>query len=387
MTVNVLLRKSYKAKDGTYPIVIRVEHGGKQRVISVGYRVKEAFWKAGEVSGRHPSAQLINSAISTKLAEVKKYLADCSLHNKPVHLDLIGTGKQSYSFTEYLEHRAKQYRAQGKPIMWRKVDRFARELRQAFGREVHFDDITADSLRELDRHLINNGNGQNTRHKKFKFLTEFYAHAIDEGKAPAPNPFKKYKINPKPVKKEKLSQAEITAIEDLKLKPGPVNDARNLFLFAFYCHGLRFGNCVLLRRKDINNGRIEIRSSKGNKHLNIKIHSKLQMLIDCYPSKDFVFPFVKAMPEGEEEKIKLIASLNTIANRNLKIIQGLAEIKKKLTFHLSRHAFAYLLMQKTDSIHVIKEALGHSDYRTTEIYLKALDHSVIDAETRKLYGD
>jgi hypothetical protein len=39
------------------------------------------------------------------------------------------------------------------------------------------------------------------------------------------------------------------------------------------------------------------------------------------------------------------------------------------------------------NLHVIKDALGHSESRTTEIYLKALDDERLDKEMDKLYGE
>lgn len=271
--------------------------------------------------------------------------------------------------------------------MRRKVERFAKELRLCFGREVFFEDMTPDNLRELENWQIDQENVENTRHKKFKFLDEFYGQAIAEGKAPASNPFNKHKIVTKPVKKEKLTDKEIKAIENLQLKPGAVNDARNLFLFSFYFKGMRFGNCIMLRREGVRDGRVYIRTSKGGKYISIKIHSRLQAILDIYPEGEFVFPFVDNEPEDPEEYLKLVGSRNTIVNRNLKIVAALAEIKKELTFHTARHTFAYLLKQKTHSVLVIQDALGHSDSRTTEQYLKALDDEILDPEMEKLYGE
>lgn len=387
-TVNVIIRKSYKAKDGSYPIVIRVEHARKQRLISVGYKVQEAFWKAGRVSSKHPDSSIINSAIASKEAMVKKYLADCQLHDKPIRLDLIGTGRQSYSFTEYLQHRARQYEAAGQPVMHDKVSRFVKELKAARGGEVYFDDVTLDFLRELDRYMIDQKNVQNTRHKKFKFLSEFYAHAIEEGKAPLPNPFHGYKINPTPVKKEKLTAAEIAAIENIPLNPGPVNDARNLFLFAFYCKGARFGNCIMLRWEHVRGGRVYIKASKGGKFLSTKIHTRLQAILDQYPKGEFVFPFVDHEPEEKRAYLKLVGKRNTVVNRNLKVVAGLTDpiITKELTFHISRHSFAYQLKQNTDNINIIQDSLGHADQRTTQIYVQALGDEILDKEMEKLYG-
>lgn len=383
-STNTLL-KEYVSQDGTQQIIIRVEHAGRQRFIPVGHKVTAKQWADGKVI-KHPDQVLINSAIASKEAEIKRYLAECQLHGKPIHLDLIGTGRASYSFTEYLDHRAAQYKEREKIVMDRKVRRFAFELRACAGREVFFEDVDLDFLRQLEQWQIKQGNGDNTRHKKFKFLREFYGHAIKEGKAPSPNPFSSYKIMAKPVRKDKLTEAEIKKIEDLKLAPGPVADARNLFLFSFYAKGQRFEVCTILRRDQVREGRIHFRTNKGNDYISVKIHARLQAILDQYPTGEFVFPFVKAIPDTKEKYLKMIASINTGVNSNLKIVAALAKLTTNLTVHMARHSFAYQLKKVTDSINVIQDSLGHSDQRTTQIYLKSLDDEILDKEMDKLYG-
>ncbi|WP_350340315.1 tyrosine-type recombinase/integrase [Paraflavitalea speifideaquila] len=44
---------------------------------------------------------------------------------------------------------------------------------------------------------------------------------------------------------------------------------------------------------------------------------------------------------------------------------------------MARHTFAFHLKHTSDNIHVIKDALGHSDSHTTEIYLENLDDEVL----------
>jgi len=387
-TVTVLLNDRYKSKDDTFPIILKVEHQGQRRKIAIGYRVTKAAWneKERQVKGKHPDAILINAAISEKEREAKRYLADCKLHGKPVRLDLIGTGRASYSFTEYLDRRAAQYKAAGKIVMDRKVRRFALEMRTAFGSEIYFEDVNLDWLRRLEQHQIDNGNVENTRHKKFKFLCEFYQHAISEGKAAAPNPFKSYKIVTKPVKKNKLSADQIKAIEELQLAPGPVNDARNIFLFSFYAKGQRFEVCATLQRRQVGEGRIQFRTNKGNEHLSVKIHARLQSILDQYSSGDFIFPYIKELPTDPTRYLSAVASANTMVNKNLKIVGQLAKLKIPLTMHIARHSFAYQLKGVTDNVNIIQDALGHSDQKITQVYLKALQDDVLDKEMEKLYG-
>lgn len=386
-TVNPILRTAYKSKDGTYPIVIRVIDGRNQKLFPVGYKIPEKFWAQEKVSSKHPQATLINSVIASKEAEIRRYLADCQLHGKPIHLDLIGTGRASYSFTDYLRHRARQYEQAGKIIMKRKLYRYVDELLSLDGREIYFEEVNLDLLRRLEQKQVDNGNVENTRHKKFKLMSEFYSHAMAEGKAPAPNPFKAYKIAAKPVKKDKLSGEQIAAIEGLKLKPGPIADARDLFLFSFYTKGQRFEVCVTLRRDQVRAGRIFFRTNKGNDHISVKIHARLQAIIDRFiDGGELLFPFLKSIPQDPEEYINAIGSLNTTFNKNLKIVASLAGIPIPVSFHLARHAFAWQLKQVSDNVNVIQDALGHSDQRTTQIYLKALEDERLDGEMEKLYG-
>lgn len=406
-TVKPLLDTRYKSKDNTYPVIVRVRHGNQVRDMPTGWKITTVHWKGDHVGGKHPEAEYINSKISDLESQAKSYIADCKMKNRPINLDLIGQQRASYSFNAFLLHRAKQYAANEMYVMEAKVRRFDREFRVCFtpglsfddldedtrlkrslrGNETYFDDINQDLLRVYETFLISQGNGNNTRHKKFEFLGKFYTEAVNDGKAQEPNPFKLYKIAPKPVRKEKLTEEELKAIEDLPLKPGSVNDARNLFLFSYYCKGNRFENCVTFRRSDIAEGRAMFRTNKGNKYISVKIHARLQAIVDAYPDGEFLFPYIKAMPAGKKAYKGMIDSLNVIVNRNLKIVAQLAGISKLLTFHIARHSFAYHLKKKTDSIHVISDSLGHSKSSTTEVYLKALDDEYLDKELDKLYGE
>lgn len=390
-TVKIILDKRYASQDKTYPVVIRVHHKGERKYVPIGFKVKDSQFKEGAVI-KHSDAKVMNSRIASKFAEANKYLADCNVHGKKIRLDLIGTDKNSYSFTDYLSHRARQYKENGQIVMWQKLTRFVKELQDHFGGDVLFEDITPDSLRTFESYLkkeikgFKKANSDNTRHKKFKFLQEYYSKAIEEGKAESPNPFKSHKINKKPVLKEKLSKAEIAAIEDLDLSKGPINDARNLFLFSYYAKGSRFANCVTLLRKQIHGGRVHIKMNKGEKYISVKMHGRLEKILNQYKGKHLVFPFLEEIPEDPQEFISVIGGRNTTVNKSLKVIAALCEIKVRLTFHAARHSFADHLKQTSDNINVIQDALGHSDQRTTQIYVKSLGDERLDKEMEKLYG-
>jgi len=70
-----------------------------------------------------------------------------------------------------------------------KLRRMDKELQECTGREIYSDELTQDVLRKYDQWLISAGNQANTSHKKFERFRYFYNCAMQEGRAPGPNPF------------------------------------------------------------------------------------------------------------------------------------------------------------------------------------------------------
>jgi integrase len=392
-TIKTILNTKYKSKDGIYPIVIRIIDGKNQRLHPVGYKVKEKYFEAGQVTEKHPECDIINSVIDEEILKAKKYFADCRIKNIPVDLDLIFKEIKSHSFTGYLRHRVKQHKEAGQKEMEFKVNRYIKEFGFCFGREIYFNEVNADLLRMFDTWLMKEDeeinkvpNSANTRAKKFEFLGKYYGNAIDEGKAQSPNPFKKYKIKTTPVKKEKLSEEAIKAMEELPLKEGYLKLCRDLFLFSYYCKGLRFENCISMPKSAIINGRLVYTINKGNRPMSTLIHPKLQALIDAHISNDTDTIFGRFnLDDMKKNKRKVIGSENAYINKGLKDIAMMIGIKG-FSFHQARHSFAFHLKKISNNIHVIKDSLGHAKTSTTESYLQSLDDEFLDNEVGKLYG-
>ena len=382
MTVYPYLDTRRTRKKGLYSLYIRVISGDKIKLLPTGYKISPSQWAKNTVV-RHSDAAIINARVSDMISSINRYAADCILKGQRINLETVGTIKSAYSFTDYITHRAKQYKNNDQPQMETKLKRHVKELSQSIG-DLRFDELTPDKLRDHEAYLKAQGNGDNTRNKKFSSLGELYASAVNDGKASLPNPFKSYKIKTKPVKKEKLSVSDINKIEALDLS-GAVDLARDIFLFSYYTKGQRFATCITIPRSDITD-RVSVRMNKGQKHISVKIHSRLQKIIDKYPTGKFLFDQVKAIPKTKREFISLIGSRNTIINRNLKIVAALAEIKAPISMHIARHSFAFHLKHTASSIGIIQDAMGHSDARITERYLKALGDEVLDKEMEKVYG-
>lgn len=53
-------------------------------------------------------------------------------------------------------------------------------------------------------------------------------------------------------------------------------------------------------------------------------------------------------------------------------------------FHVARHTYATVLKRSGVNIGIISESLGHSDLKTTQIYLDSFENSEIDAAMKNL---
>ena len=85
-----------------------------------------------------------------------------------------------------------------------------------------------------------------------------------------------------------------------------------------------------------------------------------------------------------ETERKVIKQLTKTINKYMKQIAQELDINKEVTTYFARHSFATVLKNSGASIDFIKEALGHSDTKTTQSYLAGFDQKTIHTTTDAL---
>ena len=134
---------------------------------------------------------------------------------------------------------------------------------------------------------------------------------------------------------------------------------------TIYSAGLRISECINLRIADIDSNRmtIFIKDGKGKKDRYTLLSEKLLPILrkyikECKPKpKDILF-------EGQFGGHYSVTSIEHILQRACKK----AKILKQVTTRTLRHSFATHLHEAGVDIKYIKELLGHSSLKTTEIY-------------------
>lgn len=167
-----------------------------------------------------------------------------------------------------------------------------------------------------------------------------------------------------------LSEAEVLAIIN-----APENIKHKAILHTIYSAGLRIGEVLRLRIKDVrsDDGFLFIKDSKGKKDRHTVLSPLLLDLLRKYykEHKPSYWLF-----EGQEGGQYSATSIQQIYRRAVKETGS----NPWSTPHTLRHSFATHLMQRGVNIRYIQTALGHSSSKTTEVYTRVLS---INSKTLK----
>jgi len=158
---------------------------------------------------------------------------------------------------------------------------------------------------------------------------------------------------------EILSQAEVAAIFD-----ACHNLKHKALLMTSYSGGLRLGETLALVPSDIDSARMMIRieQGKGRKDRYVMLSTTLLVELRGYWK---AFRPVRWLFEGRTKGEPLSPST---AEKVFTSASGRAGIRKGVSFHSLRHAFATHLLERGTNIVVIQALLGHRSLTTTQVY-------------------
>lgn len=244
----------------------------------------------------------------------------------------------------------------------RSIKTYMREIRYIC---AHYPDL---SPREwTDRHIIEYMAYLKTVHhvsySKCKMTAQsvafFFRHVL---KRPYDVPSKLY-----PKREYKLPNY-LTKDEVLKLIESCRSPKQRALVETFYASGLRLEELRMLKLTDIesHNNRIFVRNGKGRKDRYTLLSKRLVETLRAYYRSQEVKPKVYLF-EGQrpsepmwggsiQHSVRLAYKYAALSHKGHKV-------------HALRHSFATHLLDAGIDIHTIKELLGHSDIKTTMVYL------------------
>ena len=156
----------------------------------------------------------------------------------------------------------------------------------------------------------------------------------------------------------------LTEEEVLKLISMVYNPKHKMQLKLMYYCGLRVSEMLNLKKSDIDFKErvLKVVQGKGGKDRIIPLPKPLEIDLKTYLSEYFM---------QDQERLfttKRIAT-NSLMSRLSK------KFGKRVNPHMLRHSYATHILEKTNNIELVRDLLGHSDIRITQIYTH-LSHKI-----------
>lgn len=383
-TIKIVQLAHQEKKDGTIPILFRITKNRKSTYLKAGYAVKANQFREGLERWvyNHPDATLINAALEKKRSDLMHQVITADIEGRNIEAGELSGKPNSNTMFAAIKSLLEMYESRAMVGAYNRMQTNLQFLKDCWGRDINLSELNKKWVEKYVKYRYNKGNGDSTVKKNLKDLAGVLNNADYKGV----NWFSDYAetIHTKPVHRQKLTIEEIKLLEEAPLT-GLVSLARDMFLFAFYAHGMRFESVALLENKAIQNGMIEYRMNKGAKIRQIEIHEKLQGIIDKYQGTGkYLFPVIKETP-GVWNKKNIVGTANVLMNTNLNRAAVLCGITRHIHFHLARHTFATIGLQKGVSYEILKDALGHSSFDMTKKYLDSLSDRRINEGVRRVW--
>lgn len=383
-TVKALIRKETIRKDGTAPVYIRLVKDRKVSYYKLGFLINVKEWSEKNESVKSFIGNDYNYKIESVKNKIKSFaLAHPNKTAKEIinEFELNNTDSVYEFFEEYLCENKERLSYQFHKHMTSVLNKL-----KEFESELTFDKLDVSYLDQYINYCLSIGNSKNTAYGNLKKLRIVINEAVKRGRIRYENnPFLNYKMKSFQVKEKYLTIEEINSIENYNCS-GVRKLAKDTYLFSFYCAGIRFSDVALMKKSNIENGRLRYKMNKSQKYKDIKLPQKTIEILSRYKTTNYLFPIIRTNSETKEDIGKEITNRNALINKELKIIQKDLGIKTNLSFHTARHSFANFAVKKKIHVKTIQELLGHSSLTTTQEYLRRFDNEDSDKAMDDLFG-
>ncbi|MDT8413525.1 MAG: site-specific integrase [Vicingaceae bacterium] len=219
--------------------------------------------------------------------------------------------------------------------------------------------ITKEQIEDYLEHLISKYKISETKQNQAINAIKWYYEKVLE------KPKEYYNILR--AKKTKTLPNVLSKEEVKKLLETPINIKHKAMLYTIYSAGIRSGELLNLRLKDIhtNDGFIYIKGGKGKKDRRTVLSNKLLIILrEYYKAHKPSYWLFEGQDGGQYTSKSLQQVFRNAAEK--------ANINPWATLHTLRHSFATHLIQNGTNLRYVQTLLGHSSSKTTEIYTHIL---------------
>lgn len=371
------IKKNEPKKNGHSTIMIRITFNKERVQFSSGLDVKPAIWdqKAEKVIGKKQLANQINNRLDMIRTKLFTSYLDASNKGRDLSAQYIKNtflgidNSRELMLVYQFKKQLKFFKTKtGFRLDQKTLSRYELTLNRVieFMRsELGTDDI---HIQKIDLYFIERfyffirekySCINNTAIKYVQRLASIVSYACKIGLIDK-NPFLLFNYRLDKTSPIYLNEDEINKIWRKKFLSKRLDQIRDYFVFSCFT-GLSFIDMCSLKSDDIKVG--------PDKKLWIMILRQKTGLESNIPLLKIPLEIIKKYEdENTSGKNLFPIKSNQKTNEYLKEIADLCNIKKNVTFRVSRHSFATLAISNGVSIEAVSKMLGHTNVKTTQIY-------------------
>lgn len=361
LSYKIIIKDDYIREDGTCALYIQIFMNKQRKRIPLFISVVPAGFDKVKQRIR-PSQKLskdYNLIIEKKLSEINSIEVNYRLGNRTLDLtrllDEINSPTARIDFIKFWTDEMVRQKDILRVGTYRQQMTMLNKTKD-FKNPIYFQDINEDFIQDLKSHckkkLKNTDSTIGTLIKSFKK----YLHIAQRRGINAPIKFDEIKNKTFKGDRTFLMPEEINLMNEYytsKFIKQVHKDILSRFLFSCFT-GLRISDLKNLKAENISNNILFFTSVKTNVIQRVKMNLSAQKYID---------PAFLFHGNYTEE----------YCNRELKEIAKILNIRKKISFHVSRHSFATNYLICGGNVVNLKKIMGHSKIETTMLYVHIVD--------------
>ncbi|MDY4810677.1 MAG: site-specific integrase [Muribaculaceae bacterium] len=397
-TVNVVCYKSKVLSNNESPLMLRVTKDRKRKYVSLGISVNPEHWdfSKNQPKADCPNREFIELMIAEKLKAYNSTIIELKATNQEFTstslVDKVDGGNTlirktvNNIFTEHLQ-RLENEKRRGYMLSVRYVYNSLINFNKHLN--ITFSEIDVAWLKRYESWLRSRGVSQNTIGIHFRTLRVLFNVAIEQNAVKEEHyPFKSFKVSKlhEETAHRALSKEHIERILNFKATDAYMRFAIDIFAFTYYSGGINLTDIANLTADNIIADKLIYKRQKTGKLIKIPLQDKAKDLIDKYrcPDNRYLFPIFSDLHQTEAQKKFRIHKVMSKINKRLKIIGKELGIPITLTTYVARHSQATVMKRAGVSTAVIREIMGHSSERVTQIYLDSFDNEQVNNALKSL---
>lgn len=396
-TVNVVCYKYKPLKNGELPLKIKVCKDRKTRYINLGVSTKPEFWDFENNRPKEtcPDKEMLESLISKNISEVRSKIVEL----KAEKMDFTAT-----TLIEKVQNRKKPvtvgavFKEEIKALRDAGRNGYADSMEQVYNSlikfnkhlDLPFSDIDMIWLKRYEAWLRKKKLAENTIGIRFRTLRRIYNIALEKKIVKQESyPFKAFGVARlhQETPKRAIKKDDVYKIFNYptEKKDYYYSLAIDLFKFSYFMGGINFADMAYLTSKNIMDNQLVYYRKKTKKLISLPLQQEALEILKKYSSSSpYLFPIFSSFHKTEQQKKNRRHKVISKVNDTLKAIGNEIGISTKVTTYVARHSYATVLKRAGVSISIIKESLGHSSEKVTQIYLDSFENSQIDKAMENL---